>query len=219
VINILSVKWGTKFSNRYVNNLYTGVKNNIKIPFKFYCFTDNKTGLNKEIVALPLPKGIPYWWNKLYLFSNELPVEGRVLYIDLDTVIVGDITHIARCKEKFVMLQDVYHPERRGSGLMAWDTSNDYSVLWEKYHPQAQAIHERFWPHGDQVWIQQHLPVNPSLWQELYKNQILSLKVECVKQSSKPKDARIIFYHGKPSIKESLNIPNFQWIRKYWKNA
>jgi len=218
MINILSVKWGTKYSRKYVNNLYKGVKANIKIPYTFNCFTDNPSGLDSGIITYPLPAGIPYWWNKLYLFSKDMPLKGRMFYIDLDTVITGDISKIASTDEPFVLLQDVYHKEGWGSGLMAWDTDKvDVSHLWENYYPRAQSIHEKYWPHGDQVWIQQHLGLKPAIWQNLYRGEILSLKVDCIRYIDKPSKAKIVFYHGKPSIEESIRMPNFKWIKRYWK--
>lgn len=218
MINIVCVKWGDKYSTRYVNNLYEGVKNNLKLPHQFHCFTDNSSGFAPGIKVHPLPAGIPYWWNKLYLFSKEMPIKGRIFYLDLDTVIVGDLSQIVQCDKPFVMLQDVYHKLGRGSGLMSWNNEKaDYSYLWENFYPNAEKIHKSYWPHGDQVWIQQKLHVLPHTWQELYKGEILSLKVDCVKFMGKPSKAKIIFYHGKPSVEESLNIPNFYWIRKYWK--
>ena len=120
MINILTVKWGTKYSSRYVNNLFNGFKRfNKVIPLKFHCFTDDPEGLHPDIVVHSLPGHVPSWWNKLYLFSNELPIQGPVFYFDLDTVIVDDIsgilatTHnfINNNKNLFYMLQDVYHPE------------------------------------------------------------------------------------------------------------
>jgi hypothetical protein len=192
----------------------------MKIPFDFYCFTDEPDDpeLDSGIRTCKLPEGIPYWWNKLYLFSKEMPIKGRIFYLDLDTVIVGDISKIVQCDKPFVMLQDVYHQPGRGSGLMTWNNQlEDYSYLWDDFHPNAEKIHKAYWPHGDQVWIQRKLHIQPYTWQELYKGEILSIKVDCVKFIDKPSKAKIIFYHGKPSVEESLNIPNFKWIRKHWK--
>lgn len=49
-VNILSVKWGTRYDSEYVNKLYRGIKNNCTKKFKFYCFTDDSTGLLSDII-------------------------------------------------------------------------------------------------------------------------------------------------------------------------
>ena len=49
-VNILCVKWGTRYDSEYVNKLYRGIKNNCTKKFKFYCFTDDSTGLLSDII-------------------------------------------------------------------------------------------------------------------------------------------------------------------------
>lgn len=219
MINIFTVKWGNKYNSNNVNQIYKGLRRFLREPFHIYCFTDDPKGLNPAINIIELPPSIPYWWNKLYMFSKDVPVKGRILYLDLDTVIVGNIDKIAAVDKPFIMLKDVYHPERRGSGLMYWNSArDDFSHLWEKFYPKAREIHEQYWPHGDQVWIQQHLGIEPAQWQQLFPGEILSLKVDCVVYNKKPPKAKIIFYHGKPSIEESLRMPVFAWIKDYWKD-
>jgi hypothetical protein len=48
------VKYGTKYGADYVNKLYYGVKNNLTLTHKFYCFTEDPTGLDKNILIKPL---------------------------------------------------------------------------------------------------------------------------------------------------------------------
>jgi tetratricopeptide (TPR) repeat protein len=48
-INIISMKWGTKYGPEYVNKLYRGFKKNTNRPFNFILFTDNTEGLLPEI--------------------------------------------------------------------------------------------------------------------------------------------------------------------------
>ena len=49
MINIVCVKWGTKYGPEYVNVLRAMIKRNLSLPHRFICFTDNKTGLNADI--------------------------------------------------------------------------------------------------------------------------------------------------------------------------
>ena len=49
-MNILCVKWGTKYSSEYVNKLYNMVLKNCNgQPFDFYCYTDNPSDLKSNI--------------------------------------------------------------------------------------------------------------------------------------------------------------------------
>jgi Tfp pilus assembly protein PilF len=57
--------------------------------FRFACLTDDPIGLRPEVEVLPVPvsaAGWQGWWLKACLFSDGCPINGRVLYLDLDTV-------------------------------------------------------------------------------------------------------------------------------------
>ena len=36
-VNILTLKWGARYSAEYVNRIYRGVKRNLRRPFRFVC--------------------------------------------------------------------------------------------------------------------------------------------------------------------------------------
>ncbi|MDR2512408.1 MAG: hypothetical protein LBD01_01205 [Puniceicoccales bacterium] len=97
---IICIKWGTAYGPRYVNILYSMVARNITGPFKLYCFTDNPAGIRAEVTCHPLPElgceippGTLGKWRKTALWGRELPggVVGTALFIDLDSIIVGNI--------------------------------------------------------------------------------------------------------------------------------
>ena len=94
---VICISWGPKYGAPYVNRLYAGVARHLTPPFSFTCFTDDAAGFRAEIRAEPLPpldvamptgtKGI---WPKARLWSAELAdLEGPVLFMDLDLVVVG----------------------------------------------------------------------------------------------------------------------------------
>ena len=70
---VLCLKHGTKYSSDYVNKLYNMIKRNCTLDYKFACLTDDPLDLDPNIQILDLPKGLPGWWNKPYMFSKDLP--------------------------------------------------------------------------------------------------------------------------------------------------
>lgn len=96
---IVCMKWGSLYPSEYVNVLYNAVKANCKSKYRFICFTDNHNGLLPEIEVRPivdmeLPERA--WrsgaWPKISVFTREaFNFEGRALFIDLDTIITGDL--------------------------------------------------------------------------------------------------------------------------------
>ena len=91
---VLCLKHGTKYPSEYVNTLYNMVKRNCTLDFEFVCLTDDVTGIDPNIKILSLPKTLKGWWCKPYMFSNDLPLKGTVLYMDLDVVISNNIDHL-----------------------------------------------------------------------------------------------------------------------------
>lgn len=233
-INIVCLKWGTKFGPEYVNNLYNGIARNTSVEFSFHCLTDDATGLTDKIITHDLPYAVlDGWWNKLYLFSNELQLTKgeKIFYVDLDTVITGNLDDIINhdCKH-ITVLRDFYTGlaksvvgnDNVGSGLMSW-YHGDYTFIWDSFIENPEIAIESVHPHGDQKWIQNCIS-DRIYWQDVVPNQVVSFKVHC--KEGLPDDARIICYHGKPSIPESItnytkdwiwNLTPAPWIGDYWK--
>lgn len=224
--NIISLKHGTKYSSTYVNRLFYGVRRNTTLPIKFHCFTEDPTGLDPKIVTHPLPhKNVEGWWQKLYLLSGEIDVEGRVLYMDLDTLIVGNIDHFLQQEQGFVCLRDFWSRGKNdmASAIMSYEVGQLQHV-WDTFIADPKAAIASLRPHGDQRWIQKQQQER-LYWQVLYPNQVVSFKTHC--RRGIPHDARIICYHGKPSIVESINqttrvqgfvIPPTPWVKEHWKD-
>ncbi len=222
--NVVCIKWGDKFDVGYVNKLHAGVKRNSTVEIVFHCFTDNSIGLNPEIVSHPLPyKNVEGWLQKLYLFSGGLPIDGRILFIDLDTLITGNIDHYLTCDKEFVVLRDLWaKADNVGSALMSFEVGK-HTQIWDTFIKDPVAAVNSLRPHGDQRWVQKHQQKR-TYWQDIFPNEIVSFKSEC-RNGIPNNKIRIICFHGKPSIKESINtttnvqrliITPQKWVVEYW---
>jgi hypothetical protein len=235
MINIVCLKWGDKYGPEYVNRLYAGVRRNTTVNFKFWCYTDDATGIRPEVTCVPLPHAatLHSWWNKLNLFSRDLKgiLPGQwIFYIDLDTVITGNIDQLLSIRPaNLVTLKDFYHGMAKsanlvGSGLMLWKHGR-FNHIWDKFIHDPDKHIARAGTYGDQWWIEQQVK-NPIFWQDLFPDQVVSFKVHCRK--GLPEQARIICYHGQPSIPESTvqtnksgkwTIAPQPWILKHWRKT
>lgn len=231
MINIVCLKWGTKYSPEYVNRLYYGVRRNLTIPFAFHCFTEDSGGFDEDVVVHPLPhrnigEEVAGWWQKIYLFAPDNGLSGRVFYLDLDTLIVGNIDHLVTTPQPLVVLRDFMNLQNNnmGSGVMAWN-QEEVSHLWDKFfNNNPIAIAKSFHPHGDQRYIQREQQQR-SYWQDLFPTEVISYKVHC--RDGLPEGAKIVCFHGKPSIPESIStttkvhgytLPPAPWVKDYWNN-
>ena len=250
MINIVCLKFGTKYNADYVNKLYRATKRNTTLPFTFHCFTEDPSGIDNDVVihhlkdTIPLEKindNSPYglgWWYKMYLFKGDSEIGGRIFYMDLDTLVTGNIDEILQLTEPFIVLRDFFlaqRPNNRdrfgsgreavGSGIMMWN-AGQLTNLWNTFIQDPIKAITSLKPHGDQKLIQiltKH--ENRTYFQDVVQNQIVSYKVHCHKGTLAP-NARIVCYHGKPSIPESItnitrvqgyNIPPAKWVGDHWK--
>jgi hypothetical protein len=234
MINIVCLKWGSKYGPEYVNRLYAGVKRNTTVPFRFWCFTDDASDIVPEVTTVPLPYAdrLDSWWNKLNLFSRDLPIipGNWIFYIDLDTLIVDNIDEMLTMRPpKMVVLRDFYQGIVKsanlvGSGLMLWRHGR-HNHVWDKFITNPEKHVARAGTYGDQWWIEQQV-TDIVFWQDLFPDQVVSFKVHCRK--GLPEQARIVCYHGRPSIPESITETTVEkkwtiapqpWVLKHWRDS
>lgn len=222
MINVVCLKWGDKYGPEYVNRLYGMIGRNTTRPFRLWCFTERTSGIRSEVITHPLPYASSFegWWNKVWLFSNELPIPKgeQIFYVDLDTLIVGNIDQIMTAdNQPIIVLRDLLHGIAKtatevGSGLMNW-RHGDYEHVWTKFLKDPQGAIRRAHPHGDQWWVQYCVPAR-QYWQDLFPGQVVSFKVHCIPKGPPP-TARIICYHGKPGIPDSASQGGVIMTKRY----
>lgn len=114
MINIYTVKWGTKYSSSHVNKIFSQCVEQITRNFKFYCITEDPIGLSDEINVLKIPEDNYYekWWNKMYLFdTNVVWQEGEKLFLDLDIVVQRNLNAFIDypCYDKLIFVKTEWH--------------------------------------------------------------------------------------------------------------
>lgn len=169
------------------------------LPYLLMRGRDRRELLSDEIPKTWWPIDLVKWWNKLYLFKPGV-LSGRVLFIDLDTVILGSLDELAAYDGEFCILRDFHKQLLYGSGLMAWKAGVG-SAIWEDFVLSGCPDVSR----GDQAWIQKRMP-EAEFFQDLYPGQCLSYKVHCAKNGPLP-NARVICFHGDPRPHEVADLP------------
>lgn len=239
MIHVVCLKWGTKYAASYVNKLHAMVKRNLRLPFTFYCMTEDASYLNSDITVLPLPDlGICGWWYKLSLFnSNFYGLSGTLFYLDLDVVITGGLDDLLTCHPgSFCIAQDKL-PGTYNSSVMRFEIGT-MGFVWDSFSVQKQSVISVF--HGDQDWIQ-HLVLQAKIYP---RSQIASFKYNCnsrsrfsggrigkwlrqqgyllpYKKALLPEGVLIVLFHGKPDPEEAMKgsydkYRHAPWITTYW---
>lgn len=209
MLNIACVKWGDKFSPDYVNILYDMCRRNLPEGYKgrFVCFTDNPDGLDEGVDVEELPSGLIGYWNKLALFQEHAFEKGdRVLYLDLDTIVIGKLDDIVKYEGDFAILRDEY----RGSGtfqssIMAWEAGK-YTFLWDRWveggRPEIIAT--------DQAWLEQTVP-QATILQDVFPDCFKSYKLHC--KGFPPRGTKIVYFHGVPTPEDCNDF----WVKDIWR--
>lgn len=158
-------------------------------------------------------RGNDGWWDKLQCFGT---INSRILFFDLDTIILDNIDDIATYDGEFMMMKNFKwgggaQKDKYASAIMniAAGFGDDICTEYEKDPKTVKANHK-----GDQKWIEQCLDdreIVPDLLQDMYTG-VYSYKKHC--QNGLPKDARIVCFHGEPKNHELLHL---DWVKENWR--
>ncbi len=212
MLNIVCVKWGDLYGADYVNKLYAMVARNLTAGTegKFVCFTDDDTDIRQEIHCLPLPNGVRGWWGQLYPFApGQFEHRDRVLYFDLDTVIIGDLDDIAAYDGEFVILRDFLREDGWQASVMAWKAGFG-AEIWQRWNREGRPeIPHTPTTFGPQSWIEKVVP-KADLWQDLYPGKFVSFKRDCIPYP--PEGSSVCVFHGEPKPHNCGR----SWVEAMW---
>jgi hypothetical protein len=151
-----------RFSEQYVTKLRSMVARYLKRPHRFVCLSDQDyqaPGIETQVIP-PVMRGIKGWWSKIHLFDPGR-FKGRVLYLDLDTLIVDALDPIVDWPSPFALVPDA-GTFRGRMGLKVVKRFNSSVMVWDAGVPDRlskdwrQSVMWKLW--GDQDWIGQQMP-------------------------------------------------------------
>ena len=224
--NFVCVRTGNKYGTMYVDKLYNMVTRHSN-DIKFNVITDSKKDWRPEINQIVVSPLFPTWWNKIHMFRDDIGLEGRVLFMDLDIVVIRNIDHLWDFEgDAFVIIQDFnrcripnYHV--RNSSVMKFNAGQEVHV-WKKFLNDPQKIISQF--RGDQDYMTslfRQSPIWPRDWIMSYKWEIglepgekkrsphdkfVPEKFHKVKYGL-PSECAVIVMHGKPNPAEVEKDP------------
>lgn len=233
MLTICCSKWGTTFSAVHVNVLRSALSRHLDLAHELVCITNEAVGIDPRVRIVPMPTTYahtPRCRRRMQFFSREflanLSITGRVLYIDLDVVILGDLTPLVNRPEPIVGWRVGHAGVYSGSFLLADAGALDEAWRWFAADPEGfpKTIQPRGVP-SDQAmvnyWLDRQAPI--AYWTE--RDGLVSFygkgyeRLEHLgvgpNRPELPPGARIVVL-GSADL-EVFDQPNrYPWVRDHW---
>jgi hypothetical protein len=241
-VNILCLKWGTRYPAHYVNRLYHSVKRNLTIPFLFHCCTEDPSGLDADIRIIPFPpdpdlpgRGWPDILVKLVLTADGFGgLRGPTLFLDVDIIITGNmdcffqyrpgencIIHNWVSPRKLLFRKK---PHVGNSSVFRFEAGNSGYIYETFLREKARAADFKIF-NTEQAFLTYAMKeVNwwPADWVRSFKFHCRkTFPLNHVVAPSLPQDCRILVFHGKPDPDEAIvgftgKRPNHKTLPAPW---
>jgi len=223
MINVACVWIPPKYDVDYVFKLKSSVDRHLSKKYKFHVLTTHPQLIkDSNINVIPIaederinshPRG--KWWYKANLFA-QLNWQGRVLYFDLDNVIIGNLDKLVEYEtDDFIICQDFNrhgNPEYPvcNSSVMCFN-ANNYTTFFDKWQTEKDTIIRKY--KGDQDWITVMLGSTkkwwPYNWVMSYKWEVLNGGLARLGSKEYRSDVTtvdpqtsVLVFHGKPNPDE-----------------
>jgi hypothetical protein len=224
MINFVSVWVGDRYGADYPAILHDMLARNASLieDARHWCITDRPDELPEGVEAIRADPAFPGYWQKVRLFSSEMPWGHgeRVAYFDLDVVITGRLEDLVQTPG---IIKDWLWPGYNSS-VMVWDHGQHREIA-QDFRPEvmtrspgpyvpAECLPAGVVNGGDQEWITEcagvydHRPW-PIFDPRWVKNYRLSAR------DWPPSDCRVVSFNGEPKPHEVTE----GWVPTVWKLA
>ena len=246
LVNVLCLKWGSRYPDYYVNNLFLGVKKYLHRPFRFICITDNSSGLVEgiESVSIPEDPGMSIPWPNVFLkllvtADGFAGLKGPTLFLDIDVAITGDL--------------DCFFEYMPGKNCIIHNWVESRKTIFRKAPPvgnssvfrfeagKSNYIYETFLEEMDRAidrscfrteqafltYAMKEVYWWPEEWARSFKRHSMwGFPLNYLLSPSLPSACRILVFHGKPDPDEALcgyagkhahqYCKPAKWLNAYW---
>lgn len=224
-IIVACVLWVGDFRKRdytfeWVRRLRSMVKRHLPLPHRFVCLVNDAAAIQASpsdgIELAPLVYNWRGWWSKIELFRPGLfPPSSRVLYLDLDLVVMDDLTPLVDISSPFALMKakgsrsnrktrDGWVIHRFNSSVMSFSPPVGELLFHSCYQrPEVRKMYR-----GDQDLIGQFYPfVNtfPSDW---------IIKLRDCPNGNPPASAKIVLCMPGKNVRAAKR---YKWVRDAWK--
>lgn len=221
----------SQFTPQHVNVLRSMVARHYRAPHRFSVVSDIQSGFDKGIRVIPLwddhanvrtlhGDRNPSCYRRLKLFAPEAEkiIGRRFVCLDIDTVIVRDMSRVWDRKEDIVLWSDT-NPKNPYNGSMILHTAGTRIHVWETFDPieSPKAALAAGYFGSDQAWLCHSLGPKEARWSR--QDGVYSWRVHVRRphRGALPNGARIVFFHGKQDPWSPEIQAGVPWVRENWR--
>lgn len=246
VVNVICLKYGKRYPAFYVNRLYFSVSKYLKRKHRFYCCTDDSSGLHKGIIPLPFPEnpGLKKWPHvlvKLMLMQKKFGgISGPTLFLDVDLIVTGSLDCFFDYKPgSFCMIHNWCNwrkkilglrPKIGNSSVVRFDSGDKSERIFQIFCKEMDRAEDKSIFNTEQAFMTyaaEKINWWPDRWVNSFKwNLRPSFPFNLFKAPKLPLGGKILVFHGKPDPEEAVSgfrgtrihhfIKPVQWIEDYW---
>lgn len=226
VVCVLNEQKRAPYTIDWVVKLKNMVDRYLKITHSFICLTNSDDKRDDiGIIFRKLQNDWRGWWSKMELFSPALAIAGRVLYLDLDVLVVNRLEPIVDYPAEFAIGPAYGNPQvhhkhrvrgvRRGynSSVMAFTPGEITEQIWEKFIRSPARWMEMF--RGDQDFLKQFCPDL-----EKFPREWIPKLGDCIdmdKNFEPPEQAKVVLCMERNMKKKNIDaVKKYPELRQVW---
>lgn len=236
MLTVLTFKWRappgyrSTFLGEHVDTLARMVKRHYREPHRFVCVTDDATGITGKGIELfhlwpdfanvrnPSGHKNPSCYRRLRVFAKNAGdwLGDRFVCLDLDCVIVGDMTPLWNREDDFVIWKSTTAGNFYNGSMFLLKAGARPNV-WRDFDPAVSpTLTKQAHLYGsDQAWIAYALGGGEPTWSA--EDGVYSFRNELRAGGDKlPENARIVFFHGKDDPWQQ-GPQRLAWVRKHYR--
>ena len=232
-VKFFAWRWGLIFSAVHINVLREALRRHVHVDHELVVCTDDPSDICDDVRVLPMPMRFsqtPRCRRRMQGFSREFSeavagIDGRVCYIDLDVVIVDDITALVTRPEPIVGWRVGHAGVYSGSFLLA--DAGALDGAWQKFAADPEGYPASLQRKGiasDQAMLNDWLKTQPPIGELTEKDGLVTYygrgyeRLEHLgvgpNRRKLPMGARMVVL-GSADL-DVLEDDRFSWVKKHW---
>ena len=230
-VSVVAWMWGGSrtYKPQYVNVLASMFSRHLSLPHDFVCVTDSPaSAFSKGVRVVPMPPAaqalgnlktpeggiFPSCYRRLWMFSDEARMLGdRLLLVDVDMVLMGNIDHLFDETENFVgwRPRKSWGASKRVGGGIYLLTAGSMTHVYDDFKGEESIRQARNAGHrgSDQAWMSYKLGRDATVWgadSGIYSVRDFRLRP--------PADARLVQFNGQTKPWDRYK---HHWKARHWK--